>query len=102
MDRHGKQWERLALGWALVPLALAARSVAHAQEQAPPDRAQSFQAVKGAVKEDVAGGPLLVAAYGLIWAVMLLYVVRLVRKQQRAQADLTRLERVLSQGAGPR
>ena len=101
MDRDGRRLLRVAHGSALVPLALASSAAAQAQEP-PPDRSQSFQAVKGAVKEDVAGGPLLVAAYGLIWVVLLLYVVRLVRKQQRAQADLTRLERVLSQGAGPR
>jgi CcmD family protein len=89
--------------WAGVPLvaALCASSLARAQE-AEQDRAQSFQAVRGAVKEDVAGGPLLVAAYAAIWVVVLLYVIRLVRQQQHAQAELDRLERVLSKVESPR
>jgi hypothetical protein len=65
-------------------------------QDAATDRAQSFQAVEGAVKEDVPGGPLLVAAYGVIWALMLLYLIRLVRLQQRAQNDVQRLEQVLA------
>jgi CcmD family protein len=81
--------------------ALCAASLARAQD-ADQDRAQSFQAVKGAVKEDVPGGPLLVAAYAAIWVVVLLYVIRLVRQQQRAQVELDRLERVLSKVEGPR
>lgn len=64
-------------------------------QDAAEERAQSFQAVEGAVKEDVPGGPLLVIAYGVIWALVLLYVIRLVRLQQRAQSDVQRLEQVL-------
>ncbi len=71
---------------------------AHAQDAAE-ERAQSFQAVEGAVKEDVPGGPLLVAAYGAIWVLLLLYVIRLVRMQQRAQSDLQRLEQALARTA---
>jgi CcmD family protein len=83
-----------------------AAQVTHAQQggaagaqDAAEQRAQSFQAVQGAVREDVPGGPLLVAAYGAIWVLMLLYVVRLVRLQQRAQSDVARLERVLARDA---
>lgn len=86
-----------------VPLlsALCVATVAQAQD-VDQDRAQSFQAVKGAVKEDVAGGPLLVAAYAVVWVVVLLYVIRLVRQQQHSQAEIERLERVLSKAEGPR
>jgi CcmD family protein len=66
-------------------------------QDAAEERSQSFKAVQGAVKEDVPGGPLLVAAYGVVWAVLLVYVIRLALQQQRAQADLVRLERVLAQ-----
>jgi CcmD family protein len=87
---------------AAVPVAsLGATSLARAQD-ADQDRAQSFQAVKGAVKEDVAGGPLLLVAYAAIWVIVLLYVIRLVRQQQHAQAELDRLEQVLSKAEGPR
>lgn len=78
-----------------------AASSAHAQDgesdtkSAAEDRATSFKAVEGAVKEDVPGGPLLIGAYGLILAVVVGYSVRLVRLQQRAQDDLARLERQL-------
>jgi CcmD family protein len=82
---------------ASVALGFAARALA---QDAAEQRSQSFQAVQGAVREDVAGGPLLLAAYAVIWVLVLLYVIRLVRLQARAQADLDRLERVLAQGAG--
>ena len=72
--------------------------VALAQDAAE-QRSQSFQAVEGAVKEDVAGGPLLLIAYAAIFSFVLLYVVRLVRLQQRAAQDIARLERVLGQQA---
>lgn len=69
----------------------------HASAQgAAEDRATSFQAVSGAVKEDVPGGPLLLGAYAAILVVIIGYGVRLVRMQQRAQTDLARLERQIS------
>ena len=73
-----------------------AAPTAFAQEpDAAADRAQSFQAVQGAIKEDVPGGPLLVYAYGLIWLVVLLYVVRLAKLQQHNRRELERLSKVL-------
>jgi CcmD family protein len=88
----------------LVPAAWAGLAVLRDQpamaQDAADERAQSFQAVKGAVKEDVPGGPLLLAAYGVVWVIVLLYVFRLARQQQRSQADLARLERVLTQSEG--
>jgi CcmD family protein len=68
-------------------------------QDAAEDRSQAFRAVEGAVKEDVPGGPLLVAAYAIMWVFVLLYVVRLVRLQQRAERDVQRLEQVLSREA---
>lgn len=74
--------------------------VMHASAQdAAEDRATSFQAVSGAVKEDVPGGPLLLGAYAAILVVIIGYGVRLVRMQQRAQTDLARLERQIAAGA---
>ena len=94
------------LGAYVVPLAmLAVGSMAGsmavagskaAAQTVSEDRSQSFKAVQGAVKEDVPGGPLLVAAYGLIFMALLAYVMRLVRLQGRAQRDLERLTRLLS------
>ena len=84
----------------VVPLAvLGMGSHASAQAAAPSaaiERSTSFQAVQGAVKEDVPGGPLLVGAYALIWLGVLAYVVRLVRLQRRAESDLARLEQLLT------
>ena len=82
-------------GWML-----ASGLPARAQEAAE-ERSQSFQAVQGAVKEDVAGGPLLLIAYGVVWLVLLLYLVRLVRQQKRAEADVARLEQVLTKAERP-
>jgi CcmD family protein len=91
---------RLLRGLVLAALlaAAAAPTLAAAQDAAE-ERSQSFRAVEGAVKEDVPGGPLLVAAYAAIWLVVLAYVFRLVRLQQRAQGDVARLERLLAQSA---
>jgi CcmD family protein len=63
------------------------------------DRAASFEAVSGAVKEDVPGGPLLVASYALIWLAVFGYVFRLVRLQRSADENLARLQQDLSKAA---
>jgi hypothetical protein len=76
----------------LVPALLAA--VAHAQDAAE-ERSQSFQAVKGAVQEDVPGGPLLVYAYAFILLLLVGYLVRLVRLQQRSEREVARLAQQL-------
>jgi CcmD family protein len=65
-------------------------------EDAAADRAQSFRAVEGAVKEDVPGGPLLVGAYALVWLAVFGYLVRLVRQQARTEAEIARLEKALA------
>jgi len=65
-----------------------------AAQDAAEQRSQSFQ--KGAVKEDVPGGPLLVWAYGLILLLLIGYLVRLVRLQQRSERELARLAQQLA------
>jgi hypothetical protein len=86
-------WSRLiAVCASLSPLLLA--TVARAQDAAE-ERSQSFQAVKGAVQEDVPGGPLLVYAYGFILLLLVGYLVRLVRLQQRSERELARLAQQL-------
>jgi hypothetical protein len=89
-------WVRSGLACAGLNAVLGSGVGSALAQDAAEERAQSFQAVEGAVKEDVPGGPLLVAAYGVMWALMLLYLIRLVRLQQRAQSDLQRLEQVLA------
>jgi hypothetical protein len=59
-------------------------------------RAASFEAVTGAVREDVPGGPLVVAAYALIWVAVLAYVFRLVRLHKNVDENLVRLQQDLS------
>jgi CcmD family protein len=71
---------------------------AHADDVAQ-DRAQTFEAVSGAVKEDVPGGPLLVAAYAFVWLAVFGYVFRLVRLQRGADENLARLQQDLSKAA---
>jgi len=92
LARWATSW--LAWGTALC-FSWLAPGVALAQDAAE-DRAQSFRSVQGAVQEDVPGGPLLVAAYALILACLIAYLVRLLRLQSRAQADLERLEKALA------
>jgi hypothetical protein len=95
IDRARKLGGRLAaLGsaWLCAGVALA--------QDAAEERATSFRAVQGAVKEDVPGGPLLVSAYAVIWVFVLLMVVRVVRQQQQSQRDLARLEGQLAKAKG--
>jgi len=66
-----------------------------AEDDAGEDRATAFQAVEGAVQEDVPGGPLLVVAYGLIWVGVFAYLLRLVRLQSGTDREVTRLEGIL-------
>lgn len=63
-------------------------------------RSQAFQAVDGAVAEDIAGGPLMLGAYITIFVLMLAYVFRLARMQDKTQADLDRLSKVLGSTSG--
>ena len=87
----------LLLGLVLTTGAFAAS--ARADDAAPPDRAQTFEAVTGAVREDVPGGPLLVAAYALIWLCVFGYVFRLVRLQRGSDENLARLQQDLQKAA---
>jgi len=90
---------RAAAATALGLLGSLAPLLQASAQDAAEDRATSFQAVSGAVKEDVPGGPLLLGAYAAILVVIIGYGVRLVRMQQRAQNDLARLERQIVAGA---
>lgn len=91
-------WARLVLGACALSYAapaLAQEATAGSAADAAEARASSFQAVEGAVKEDVPGGPLLVLGYGVLWVALLLYVLRLAVMQQGLQRELGRLERAL-------
>jgi CcmD family protein len=79
----------------LLGISLVGAAPLAAQEGAD-DRAASFEAVTGAVREDVPGGPLLVAAYALIWVAVLAYVYRLVRLHKHVDENLVRLQQDLA------
>ena len=87
----------LLLGWlcaaAFLPLS------AHAQS-ASEDRATSFEAVSGPVKEDVAGGPLMLIAYAVVWVAVFGYVFRLVRLHKGLEDNLSRVERAVGAAGG--
>lgn len=71
-------------------------------ESAAESRSATFQAVTGAVGEDVPGGPLLVAAYGAVLVLVLGYVLYLGSLTAGASRDLERLEKTLgARGEGP-
>jgi CcmD family protein len=93
----------LVLALALAAgLGVTAASAAHAQEDAAEQRATSFQAVQGAVTEDVPGAPLLVAAYALIWLGVLGYVWRVARLQADGMTQLAELSRQIQAQSGGR
>ncbi len=63
-------------------------------------RATEFRAMEGPNKESVPGGPLLVIAYGVVWAAVFGYVLRIGKQMTRAEADIARLEKSLGAAAG--
>ncbi|HEY2735917.1 MAG TPA: CcmD family protein [Polyangiales bacterium] len=95
---------RLRLGLLLVCLASIAPNLARVNAQdeksASDERAQSFQAVSGGVKEDVAGGPLMLAAYAVVWLAVFGYVFRLARLHRNIEVELTRIERAVDSASG--
>jgi hypothetical protein len=86
----------LALGLAWSSL-VAWPHAASAQEGADESRATTFQAVEGPQKENVPGGPLLVAAYGFVLASLVAYVVRLALMQRKTSTEVDRLSALLEQ-----
>ncbi len=82
----------MALAWVLALPALA-----HGQEGVDESRATTFQAVEGPQKENVPGGPLVVAAYGFVLATLVAYVVRLSFMQRKTSAEVDRLVALLEQ-----
>jgi len=86
-------------GATLSPLAAHADDIDPAAVEDVRDAAESrsatFQAVSGGQGEDVPGGPLLVAAYGAVLALVLGYVLYLGRLTAGASRDLDRLENAL-------
>jgi hypothetical protein len=65
--------------------------------ETPSDRATSFRAVTGPEQESVPGGALLVGGYGLVFALTLLYVVRLSALSRGTDARIARLEKLLAE-----
>jgi hypothetical protein len=64
-------------------------------------RAQEFEKVSGAVREELPGGRFVAAAYGFIWIAVLVYVVSIARGLGRVREDLGALKKRLDR-AGPR
>jgi hypothetical protein len=114
MERHSASLRRALAGLALagclatsafVPISAARadevdpEAAAQAQalaQSAAESRSATFQAVSGAVGEDVPGGLLLVAAYGTVLALVLGYVLYLGSLTAGASRDLERLEKTLA------
>ena len=80
------------------PSVVVAQAADTAAESAEESRAESFQAVEGAVQEDIAGGPLMLAVYAVTWVFIFLYVLRLVSLQQRTLKEVERLSTQLASG----
>lgn len=84
---------------ALLALSLTAvASMAAAQEEpdAAEERAMTFEAAEGAQTENIPGGGLLIAAYGIVWLFVLGYVVSIGYRQSQTRADIERLRRDLA------
>lgn len=64
------------------------------------DRATEFVAVDAGT-EQYSGGKLLVAAYALVWAVLMAWIFLLWRKQQTLGKQLDELERAIARATDP-
>ncbi len=84
--------KQLRVAMALAVLALGCPTAALAQDDAAQSRATTFEAARGAQLEEIPGGGLLVAAYGIIFVLLLLYVVSIAFRQARTARELARLE----------
>ena len=102
--RHFVAVALLALAVITVSLSAAAPA-ALAQQPAEidpaADRSASFQAVEGPTQEDIAGLPLMVAAYAVVWLLVLAYVARLGVMHRRLDAEITRISRGLGEMPAP-
>jgi len=97
------RWTVLAASLAVaVPLP----STASAQEgddqtETPGEsRSAEFRAMEGPPEDQVPGGALMVAAYGLVWLLVLLYVFRVGKLGAATARDVERLEKSLARGDG--
>ncbi len=74
---------------------LFASTAAAAQQDAPGDRATSFERAEGPTRERLPGGTLLVVAYAIFWAATLGFVVLQKRRTARLEEEVDRLTRAL-------
>ncbi|HJL19823.1 MAG TPA: CcmD family protein [Sandaracinaceae bacterium LLY-WYZ-13_1] len=92
----------LALGLCLGATGVAAGALA--QDGAPEgeagdaaeDRSMAFEAAEGPQTENIPGGALMIAAYGVVWLLVLGYVVSLGYRQASTTDDIDRLRRDLA------
>jgi CcmD family protein len=86
----------LALALSALPgMAAAQGEEAESGETAAEERAMAFEASEGAQTENIPGGALMIAAYGVVWLLVLGYVVSLGYRQARTSGDIERLRRDL-------
>ncbi len=99
MSRVSMWWRSAALAGVV---ALGASSVA-AQAPEPDDgTSMAFRPVEASEVEDVDGGALMVAAYGTIFVLLLVYVLYLARIQAGTSAELERLRKAIEKQRGYR
>lgn len=62
-----------------------------AEETAAEERAAQFVGVTGPEAESVPGGPLLLAAYAVVWVLLFLFLFRMRGLQRQTATELERL-----------
>jgi len=68
-------------------------------QPSPDDRATTFQAVEGGQEEMRSGGGLLVAAYAVLWTILIVWIAMLWRKQGAVNARIDALEKEIDRAA---
>ncbi len=65
----------------------------------PEDRATEFKAVDGSAGETYSGSTLMVAAYGAIWVILMVWLLLLWGKAKAQEERLDGLEKALDRAA---
>ncbi len=84
----------VAAAWSVPTGGSWIRMSAHAQPPSQPRQQEEFVPIDELPPEEqVPAAPMVVAAYSFVWVAFLAYVISLVKRIRRVEADLVALER---------
>lgn len=88
----------LALGF-ISPAVFAQDSYDKDEESVADSRAESFQTVSGSQQDEVSGGALMLGAYVVLWLGLMLYLLRLGKRNKSLEKRIHQLQSELESKA---